>query len=118
MQFAPKFVLVFVMAFAALTGTALAAPAQLPPMVVNYGLAGSWFEPETSGQGVIFDIVPSVNQMAAYWFTYPESGAETKMVLYVDDRGPELLFTHGIQDSPPDEDGFPTQLPELFFQRE
>jgi hypothetical protein len=40
------------------------------------------------------------------------------MILYIDDREAEPLFTHGLQDSPPDIDGFPTELPALFFTRE
>ena len=48
--------------------------AQDSEMLINYGLAGSWFEPATNGQGLIVDIVPANNQLVAYWFTYPEDG--------------------------------------------
>jgi hypothetical protein len=51
-------------------------------------------------------------------FTDPLTAEQTKMILYIDDRGTEPLFTHGLQDSPPDIDGFPTELPALFFTRE
>lgn len=59
----------------ALLCCALVAQAQDTPMLINYGLTGSWYEPATNGQGVIVDIVPDSNQLVAYWFTYPEDGA-------------------------------------------
>ena len=47
-----------------------------PPMLINFGAGGGWYEPATSGQGFSFDIVPESNQLVAYWFTYSEeSGA-------------------------------------------
>ena len=51
-------------------------------------------------------------------FIDPVTAEQTKMILYIDDREMEPLFTHGLQDSPPDIDGFPTELPALFFSRE
>ena len=51
-------------------------------------------------------------------FIDPDTAEQTKMILYIDDREMEPLFTHGLQDSPPDIDGFPTELPALFFIRE
>jgi len=44
------------------------------PMLVNAGAGGGWYEPATSGQGLVFDIIPGNNQLVAYWFTYPENG--------------------------------------------
>ena len=51
-------------------------------------------------------------------FIDPVTAEQTKMILYIDDREMEPLFTHGLQGSPPDIDGFPTELPALFFRRE
>jgi hypothetical protein len=51
-------------------------------------------------------------------FIDPLTSEQTKMIVYIDDREAEPLFTHGLQDSPPDIDGFPTELPALFFTRE
>jgi hypothetical protein len=51
-------------------------------------------------------------------FIDPVTTEQTKMILYIDDREIEPLFAHGLQDSPPDIDGFPTELPALFFIRE
>jgi hypothetical protein len=50
------------------------AKAQEPPILINYGMTGSWYEPATSGQGIVLDLVPSSNLIAAYWFTYPIEG--------------------------------------------
>lgn len=33
-------------------------------------LSGNWYDPATSGQGVIFDIAPNGNALFATWFTY------------------------------------------------
>ncbi|MEM9303616.1 MAG: hypothetical protein AAGE01_15970 [Pseudomonadota bacterium] len=37
---------------------------------INEGLSGAWFDPETSGQGVLFDVVPAENLVFMAWFTY------------------------------------------------
>ena len=44
------------------------------------------------------------------------SGDQTKQVFYFDVSGPIPLMTHGTLDSPPDAEGFPSELPELFFE--
>lgn len=56
-----------------------------PPqeMPENYGdvlHSGAWYDPETSGQGIMVDVVPSQSVFAASWFTYvpradPSTGA-------------------------------------------
>ena len=50
------------------------ATADEPPMLVNQGLSGSWYEPATSGQGFALEVVPSSNTMVAYWYTYLQGG--------------------------------------------
>ena len=51
-----------------------AAAADERNVVVNSGLSGSWYSPETDGQGFVFDVVPrkdgQSNQLVVYWFTY------------------------------------------------
>ena len=44
-----------------------------------------------------------------------DSGQEVRQLFYLDDRGGEQLITHGLRDSPADADGYPTELPALFF---
>ncbi len=40
--------------------------------VINLGMAGSWFEPATNGQGWVFDVVDNATTqlLAAAWFTF------------------------------------------------
>jgi len=75
-----------VKALAAIFGSSLALFASItaadePRMLINAGLNGSWYEPATSGQGFVFDVVPSHNLMAAYWFTYPVEGGAREWYL-------------------------------------
>lgn len=37
---------------------------------VNLGHSGSWFEPATSGQGLVFEVIPSTRSFVLYWFTH------------------------------------------------
>jgi len=56
-----------------MTGSVTVEPADEPPgFAINFGLTGTWFNPETSGQGVILDVIPDRDppQVSAYWFTY------------------------------------------------
>ena len=57
------------------------AGAEEPPMLINFGVSGSWYEPTTSGQGFVFDVAPSNNLIAAYWFTFPVEGGEREWYL-------------------------------------
>lgn len=51
-----------------------AVPAVTPaPMPANYNdvlHSGAWFDPSTSGQGLLVDIVPAQNLFFAAWYTY------------------------------------------------
>jgi hypothetical protein len=40
----------------------------------NYLLSGSWYNPETSGQGLLFDISPSIGNLFAAWYTFIPNG--------------------------------------------
>lgn len=68
-----------------LVSVASIASAEGPPMLVNYGVNGGWFEPASSGQGLVFELTPSSNQLAAYWFTYPVEAAAREWYLAVGD---------------------------------
>jgi plastocyanin len=41
-----------------------------PPFVINQGISGAWFNPDTSGSGILFDIRETDNFLFAAWFTY------------------------------------------------
>jgi len=63
-------------------------------MLINYGVSGSWYEPSTSGQGFVIDILPLNNLLAAYWFTYPvEGGARDWYLATGDINGDSVELT-------------------------
>lgn len=39
---------------------------------INFGLTGSWYDPATSGQGFLVDVVVSRMNVVVYWFTYDD----------------------------------------------
>jgi hypothetical protein len=49
-------------------GTAAGTP-------INRGMSGAWFEPATSGQGMLLDVDPATRLVFVAWFTYERSGA-------------------------------------------
>jgi hypothetical protein len=42
----------------------------------DYLLSGNWFNPNTSGQGLIFDFSPSINNVFAAWYTFAQNGQQ------------------------------------------
>lgn len=65
---------------------ATACSAQVPAVAVspppaNYAdvlHSGAWYEPATSGQGLMIDIAPSINTFFAAWYTYaPQTEGQT-----------------------------------------
>jgi hypothetical protein len=40
------------------------------PFEINFGLTGAWFNPNTSGQGLLVEIIPSSGKVFVAWFTY------------------------------------------------
>lgn len=52
-----------------------------------------------------------------YILTDLVTGQEVLQLFYVDDRGESSLLTHGVLDSPPDLDGYPTELHSSIFAR-
>lgn len=45
------------------------------PFVINYGIGGTWYNPATSGQGFLLEVVPSANSLALGWFTWSSTTA-------------------------------------------
>ena len=56
--------------------------------VINQGISGAWFFPDTSGSGILFDIRPSDKLIFAAWFTYDveESEKSVASIGSVDNR--------------------------------
>ena len=44
------------------------------PFELNFGLSGSWFNPQTDGQGFVFEVVPDDQVLVVYWYTYGADG--------------------------------------------
>jgi len=42
----------------------------------DYLLSGNWFDPNTSGQGFIFDISPGIGNLFAAWYTFAANGQQ------------------------------------------
>ena len=40
----------------------------------TYGLSGNWYEPNTGGQGLMFDFAPSLSGVFAAWYTFAQNG--------------------------------------------
>lgn len=57
-----------------------------PTFAINQGIAGAWFEPATSGQGMLIDVEPVNRIMFIAWFTYVAPGAEAPKVGGTDSR--------------------------------
>lgn len=52
------------------------AKASAEGFTINAGLTGPWFEPATSGQGFLLDVVPSAGVLSFGWFTYGPARAD------------------------------------------
>ncbi len=46
---------------------------------INQGISGSWFNPETAGQGFLIDVDPENNFIFIAWFTYDDEGNRIKV---------------------------------------
>ncbi len=46
---------------------------------INAGMSGAWFDPDTAGQGMLFDVIPATNTFFLAWFTYEEAQPGTKV---------------------------------------
>jgi len=55
---------------AGMAGTIVVQGGGTPSFAINYGIGGTWYNPATSGQGFLLEVVPSANVMALGWFTW------------------------------------------------
>ncbi|MEM9301848.1 MAG: hypothetical protein AAGE01_07040 [Pseudomonadota bacterium] len=42
---------------------------------IDPGVGGAWIDPGHSGQGILFEVVPTDRQLVAYWFTWAADGS-------------------------------------------
>ncbi len=81
-----------------------------PGFNVNYGITGSWWNPEMNGQGLMIEILPDDNVLVAYWFNYDNSGQRQWMLgsgLIGTDNQVDLTFIRPVNGLPND-----AQVPE------
>jgi plastocyanin len=53
-----------------MAGKIVVEEATSTPFAINYGIGGTWYNPATSGQGFLIEVVPSANSIALGWFTW------------------------------------------------
>lgn len=56
------------------SGSAASAPMS-PAKAFDTNFQGSWFEPQSNGQGLMFTVIPAVQTLFATWFTYDPAAA-------------------------------------------
>ena len=49
------------------------------PFIINQGISGAWFFPDTAGSGILIDIRPSDQFFFAAWFTYDVASTQPKI---------------------------------------
>lgn len=42
---------------------------------MDYAITGSWYTPDLNGQGFAFEVVPNLNFLVVYWFTFTPDGS-------------------------------------------
>ena len=47
-----------------------------PTFAINYGIGGTWYNPATSGQGFLLEVVPAANSLALGWFTWSTTAGQ------------------------------------------
>ncbi len=52
--------------------------AEAEPFALNIGFSGSWFNPETAGQGFLLDVLQQSNTLFVAWFTYATNSVEKR----------------------------------------
>jgi len=79
---------------------------------INVGHGGAWYDPATSGQGVLVEVIPGSRTLSAYWFTHAAlaSGEDTRVQRWFVGLGPYAgstgamkvyLARGGVFDAPP-----------------
>jgi pseudomonalisin len=58
-------------------GEACSSSGASPSVASDYLLSGNWYDPNTSGQGFIFDFSPNQSFLFGAWYTYSSDGAQS-----------------------------------------
>jgi len=62
---------------------------------INPGISGGWFNPETSGQGLYFEVLPSTDTMIMAWFVHDSQLPDVGVPSNVGDAGNRWLTASG-----------------------
>jgi len=62
---------------------------------LNPGMAGSWFNPATNGQGFFLDVFDGINQTFLAWFTYELARPDDSVTATIGDPGHRWLTAFG-----------------------
>lgn len=65
------------------------------PFRINQGLAGSWYNPDTPGQGFLLDIYDSINRAFLAWFTYDLERPDASVTAGIGDPGHRWMTAFG-----------------------
>ena len=62
---------------------------------INPGINGTWFDPNTSGQGFLIDVLPDSNTFFIAWFTNDTSLPDSNLTSVIGDAGQRWLTAQG-----------------------
>lgn len=66
---------------------------------INAEFAGSWFNPDTGGQGFFLDVFDEINRIFLAWFTYDLSRPDASVMAEIGDPGHRWLTAFGPFDA-------------------
>ena len=65
------------------------------PFRITHAMAGSWFDPPTSGQGFFVDVFDNLNDMFLAWFTYDLERPDPAVAAMIGDPGHRWMTAYG-----------------------
>lgn len=66
-----------------------------PPLQINAGLTDAWFEPATSGQGILHVVFPGIELIFLSWFTYDTERPPAEATAILGEPGHRWLTAQG-----------------------
>ena len=66
-----------------------------PAFDISYAMSGGWFNPETSGQGFLIDVLDNINSIFLAWFTYDLERPPAGTPAMIGDPGHRWLTAFG-----------------------
>jgi hypothetical protein len=79
-------------------GSGLMLPTEPPFNTLNPGLNGSWYNPETDGQGFFIEIFPELGTMFVAWFTFDTTPAGSEETAVIGDPNHRWYTAQGPYD--------------------